>query len=139
MQMSRKPQMQMAQPRLRIRVDLAAGCSVGPGKISLLEAIEREGSLSLAARSIDMSYRRAWVLLDDLNRSFAEPVVATAVGGARGGGARITGHGRALVKAFRLLERDAARLATGRMRKFIATKTPANKPARRRVSRPLDN
>lgn len=66
-----------AGPQLRIRVDLAAGCSVGPGKISLLDAIEREGSLSVAARSIGLSYRRAWNLLTDLNQSFVKPVAAT--------------------------------------------------------------
>ena len=61
-------------PRVRIRVDLAPGCSLGPGKVSLLEAIETEGSLTLAARRLAMSYRRAWNLLDDLNRSFATPI-----------------------------------------------------------------
>jgi molybdate transport system regulatory protein len=108
-------------PRLRIRVDLTPGCSIGPGKVSLLEAIEREGSLSVAARSIDMSYRRAWNLLDDLNQSFAEPVVSTAVGGTQGGGARLTEYGRKLVKAFRALETAARPLARTHLQKFFAT------------------
>lgn len=125
-------------PQLRIRVDLAPGCSVGPGKISLLEAIDREGSLSMAARSIGLSYRRAWNLLADLNGSFANPVVATAVGGASGGGARVTDFGRSLIKAFRALERGALRLAATRMRRFAPGKGSTAPPARRRrVSAPL--
>jgi len=103
---------------VRIRVDLSPECSIGPGKVSLLEAIEREGSLSVAARSIDMSYRRAWNLLDDLNQSFTEPVVSTSTGGLQGGGARLTEFGRELAKAFRALERAARPLARTHMRKF---------------------
>jgi len=123
-------------PLLRIRVDLAPGCSVGPGKISLLEAIEREGSLSVAARSIGMSYRRAWNLLADLNGSFANPVVSTAVGGARGGGANLTEFGRSLIAAFRMLERGALRLAASHMRKF-APNAKAGSAKPRRVSAKL--
>ena len=109
-----------AHPQLRIRVDLAPGCSIGPGKVSLLEAIEREGSLSVAAQTIGMSYRRAWNLLADLNGSFESPVVTTAVGGTRGGGARVTDLGHSLIAAFRATERDALRLAVSRLRKSFA-------------------
>ena len=104
-------------PGVRIRVDLASGCSVGPGKVSLLEAIETEGSLTLAARRLKMSYRRAWNLLDDLNNSFEAPMVETAVGGRSGGGARVTESGRELIREFRELERGVARLA-GKMQRF---------------------
>jgi molybdate transport system regulatory protein len=122
-------------PGVRIRVDLAPGCSVGPGKVSLLEAIEREGSLSLAAKSIGLSYRRAWNLLADLNGSFANPVVATAVGGVSGGGASVTDFGRALIAEFRALERGAVRLAAARMRRFSPGKNLVAATAeRRRVS-----
>jgi molybdate transport system regulatory protein len=122
-------------PDVRIRVDLAPGCSVGPGKVSLLEAIEREGSLSVAAKSIGLSYRRAWNLLADLNGSFVDPVVATAVGGASGGGARVTDFGRALIAEFRALERGAVHLADARMRRFSPSKNLQSSPAqRRRVS-----
>jgi len=125
-------------PTLRIRVDIAPGCSVGPGKISLLEAIEREGSLSVAARSIGLSYRRAWNLLADLNGSFEQPVVTTAVGGTRGGGARVTDFGRALIVAFRTLERGAVRLAATRLRPFTPRKKPnTQSTGRRRVNAPL--
>jgi molybdate transport system regulatory protein len=115
---------------VRIRVDLAPGVSVGPGKVSLLEAIERDGSLSSAARRLKMSYRRAWMLLDDLNRSFSSPVVTTAVGGQRGGGARLTDFGRALVQSYRALERDAARAARRRLKEFGPRKRPKGSTAR---------
>lgn len=124
-------------PELRIRVDLAPGCSVGPGKISLLEAIDREGSLSVAARSIDMSYRRAWNLLDDLNQSFAESVVSTSTGGIQGGGARLTDFGRELVKAFRALERAALPLARTHLRKFSTVRKRSAATERRPVTRRL--
>jgi len=122
-------------PKLRIRVDLSADCSIGPGKVTLLEAIEREGSLSVAARSIDMSYRRAWNLLDDLNQSFAEAVVSTSTGGQQGGGARLTDFGRELAKAFRALERAALPLARTHMRKFPT----ARKRSTGAVRKPLAN
>jgi molybdate transport system regulatory protein len=110
-------------PQLRIRVDLSPECSIGPGKVALLEAIGREGSLSVAARSIDMSYRRAWNLLDDLNQSFAQAVVSTSTGGIQGGGAQLTDFGRELVKAFRALERAALPLARSHLRRFPAART----------------
>ena len=124
-----------AAPTLRIRIDLAPGCSVGPGKVLLLEAIEREGSLSVAARNIGMSYRRAWDLLADLNRSFAEPVVSTVVGGTRGGGAEVTAFGKSLVAAFRAMERSALRMAMTRMRRFAPqVKSKSGALRRQRVS-----
>jgi molybdate transport system regulatory protein len=78
--------------------------AVGPGKIALIEAIERTGSLTAAARSLDMSYRRAWLLLDELNRSLKRPAVVAARGGAGGGGSEITDSGRRLVEIYRRIE-----------------------------------
>ena len=75
---------------VRFRVDFGSRCSVGIGKIELLEAIDRSGSLSQAARLLKMSYRRAWLLMADLNASFDQPVVDTTTGGAHGGGAVLT-------------------------------------------------
>jgi molybdate transport system regulatory protein len=121
-------------PRLRIRVDLSPDCSIGPGKVTLLEAIDREGSLSVAARSIDMSYRRAWNLLDDLNQSFSEPVVSTSTGGTQGGGARLTEFGRELVRAFRALERAAQPLARTHLRKFSTAEKRRAGPVRKPVT-----
>jgi molybdate transport system regulatory protein len=89
---------------VRFRVDFANRCSVGVGKIELLEGIARTGSLSQAAREMHMSYRRAWLLLADLNGSFDSPVARTATGGRGGGGAVLTPFGSELVEGYRKLE-----------------------------------
>ena len=89
---------------IRFRVDFANRCSVGVGKIELLEGIARTGSLSQAAREMRMSYRRAWLLLADLNASFDSPVARTATGGSGGGGAVLTPFGKRLVAGYRKLE-----------------------------------
>lgn len=108
----------MDWPRVRIRLDIAPACAVGPGKIALLEAVGKAGSLSVAARELGMSYRRAWMLLDDLNTAFEEPMATTAVGGMRGGGATVTARGHELIREFRALERAVTRLAARQMRSF---------------------
>ena len=95
--------------RLILRVDLASGARIGPGKVALLEEIARSGSISAAGRALRMSYRRAWELVEDLNRHLGAPVVTTAAGGSGGGGARLTETGRALIDGYRALE--AASLA----------------------------
>ena len=97
--------------RLSIRIDLASGARVGPGKIALLEEIARSGSISAAGRAMNMSYRRAWELVEDLNRHLGQPVVSAAAGGARGGGARLTEAGSTLVAEYRALETAAHRAA----------------------------
>ena len=97
----------VTNPTVRLRVDFATLCCVGPGKIALLEAIHRTGSLSQAARDLGMSYRRGWQLLWSLNASFRVPTVVTARGGRGGGGARITPFGRELIRCYRAFERDA--------------------------------
>ncbi|XSG83603.1 MAG: winged helix-turn-helix domain-containing protein [Methyloligella sp. ZOD6] len=83
------------------------GLVLGPGKIELLEAIDRTGSISAAGRAMGMSYRRAWLLVDALNRMFAKPLVLKSTGGARGGGAEVTDEGRAVVSAYRRAEERA--------------------------------
>jgi molybdate transport system regulatory protein len=94
--------------RLILRVDLASGARIGPGKVALLEEIARSGSISAAGRALRMSYRRAWELVEDLNRHLGTPVVSTAAGGTGGGGARLTEAGQALVGEYRALEAAAA-------------------------------
>ena len=102
----------VTKPTVRLRVDFARHCCVGPGKIALLEAIQRSGSLSQAARDLGMSYRRGWQLLASLNASFCEPIVVTATGGRRGGGARVTPLGGQLISDYRAFERESqARVA----------------------------
>ena len=94
----------MPEISVSFRVDFSPDCAVGPGKISLLENIGRTGSLSEAARRLKMSYRRAWLLLEDLNTSFQQPVAQMSVGGRGGGGALLTPFGSDLVTAYRALE-----------------------------------
>jgi molybdate transport system regulatory protein len=97
-----------ARPSLRITLD--AGMRLGPGKIDVLEAVGRTGSISAAGRELGMSYRRAWLLVDAVNRMFRRPVVLAAAGGAQGGGAQLTDFGHALVAAYRRIE-DRTRAA----------------------------
>ena len=94
----------MSRPQAHIRIDFPDGRSLGPGKIALLECIERTGSLSAAGRSLGMSYRRAWLLLHSVNDSFSEPSVEFSVGGKDGGGARLTAFGRKLIASYRTFE-----------------------------------
>ena len=93
-----------AYPSIRFRIDFGSKNAVGPGKIALLEQIERCGSLSQAARNLNMSYRRAWQLLESLNSSFVEPLVLTSTGGRGGGGAKLTLLGERLIHVYRAFE-----------------------------------
>jgi molybdate transport system regulatory protein len=86
---------------------LGSGCAFGPGKADLLTAIVQTGSIAAAGRTMRMSYKRAWQLVDDLNRSFAEPLVATTKGGDRGGGTVLTAKGHKVLAAYRRIERKA--------------------------------
>ena len=79
--------------------------AIGPGKSDLLEAISETGSISESARRLGMSYRRAWLLVDTMNRCFREPVVASATGGAGGGGAQVTAFGRRVLARYRAMLR----------------------------------
>jgi molybdate transport system regulatory protein len=97
----------MAGTRLSIRIDLENGNRIGPGKIALLEAIRATGSISAAARSLDMSYRRAWLLVEEINQALREPAVAAETGGRRGGGAAVTPAGEQLVGLYRTIESRA--------------------------------
>jgi molybdate transport system regulatory protein len=99
---------------LSLRIDLPSG-RIGPGKIGLLEAIDREGSISAAGRALGMSYKRAWDLVDALNTQIGTPVVIANPGGHRGGGAVLTEAGRNLVADYRAIERAASRAAEPRL------------------------
>jgi len=111
-------------PGLKLRIDFAGGARIGPGKIDLLEAVARTGSITAAGRALGMSYRRAWLLLDALNRTFDSPVVATAAGGAGGGGAEVTAFGLELIAAYRALQADCAALAAARFGAYAARLAP---------------
>jgi molybdate transport system regulatory protein len=100
---------QVPAARFRLRVTSGETISVGPGKISLLEAIRQTRSITSAARSIGMSYRRAWMLIDELNASLKKPAVHSAKGGERGGGSELTEVGEALIDLYRRIEERAAK------------------------------
>jgi len=91
---------------LSVRLRFGADARIGPGKIALLEAIGRVGSIAAAGREMGMSYRRAWLLIDSLNRMFDTPVVHASSGGSHGGGAGLSALGEQLVTAYRAMERD---------------------------------
>src|SRR3984893_14042624 len=97
----------MGGVRLTLRVDFGTDRAIGPGKVLLLEAIRDTGSISQAGRSLGMSYRRAWLLVDDMNRCFREPVGSAQPGGWKGGGAARTALGEKVVQRYRPSETQA--------------------------------
>ena len=105
---------------LTLRVLGRSGAVIGPGKAELVERIARTGSISAAARDMGMSYRRAWQLVEALNATFKQRVVTTAVGGTKGGGARVTPFGARLVARFRAMERKASAAIADDLRQFGA-------------------
>ena len=127
---TRRQGTRVGAPTVRFRVDFGRDASVGPGKIALLEEIERGGSLSQAARTLNMSYRRAWQLLESLNGSFAKAVVITAKGGRGGGGAILTPFGRELVRAYHGLDAQIQASAARAFRRLLREPRRAAAPAR---------
>lgn len=100
----------MVKPRKKrpqVRILIGAATALGPGKVRLLEAITETGSISGAARAMSMSYRRAWMLVNAMNRSFRGDLVATLTGGKGGGGARITDRGRDVLRRYHEMEAKA--------------------------------
>lgn len=95
-------------PRLWLRLDLAPGVSLGPGKAQLLRGIAETGSISAAGRRAGMSYKRAWQLVDALNRHFESPLVSASRGGAHGGGATLTPLGSSVLRTYQSLHDLAA-------------------------------
>lgn len=92
---------------VRLRLMQGDTIAFGPGKAALLLAIERSGSISGAAREMEMSYRRAWLLVDEMNRCFSKPLVETATGGAKGGGASITALARDVIACYQRMQKKA--------------------------------
>ena len=129
---ARKPRQRApaGAPAVRFRVDFTRDAAIGPGKIALLEEIDRVGSLSQAAHAIHMSYRRAWQLLESLNGSFAKAVVITAKGGRGGGGAILTPFGRELVRAYHGLDAEIQARAARAFRRLLREPRRAAAPAR---------
>ena len=130
----------MTSTNVRFRVHFNRDTTLGPGKIDLLEQIALTGSLSSAARAMDMSYRRGWVLLHALNTSYAEPAALTTKGGRHGGGATLTPFGRELIKVYRRfdaqLQKQAARAFGPIARRVGRGRGKAARPGGRRKSKP---
>ena len=105
-----------AMARLSIRIDFEpSGSALGPGMAELLDRIGKLGSIRKAAASMEMSYRKAWLLLQGMQKTFGAPVVATETGGSAGGGAQLTDLGTKLLKTYRAIEQSAARAVDDQM------------------------
>ncbi|MGA8760320.1 MAG: winged helix-turn-helix domain-containing protein [Stellaceae bacterium] len=112
--------------RLTLRLDFGPGQAVGHGKIRLLEAVREFGSIAAAGRSMGMSYRRAWLLIDELNTLFEKPVIATKHGGPHGGGAELTAFGSRVVEQYHAIEAKAHAAAAAELEALSsATVKPA--------------
>jgi molybdate transport system regulatory protein len=92
---------------VRIGIPLGDCYAMGPGKADLLDAIQATGSISAAGRKLGMSYRRAWLLVDEMNRCFRAPVVEARLGGTGGGGARVTELGHDALRRYRDIQDQA--------------------------------
>jgi molybdate transport system regulatory protein len=110
----------MPAARLSIRIDLAGGIQIGPGKIALLQAIQTTGSISAGARSLGMSYRRAWLLVEEINHGLRKPAVTATTGGRHGGGAAITAVGERMIELYHAIESRARSAADREFRQFGA-------------------
>jgi molybdate transport system regulatory protein len=117
---------------LTLRIDLPRTGAIGPGKVRLLELIDETGSISAAGRAMAMSYRRAWLLVEELNHLFREPVATTKLGGRAGGGATLTPFGRLLVRHYRDIETEAAAAVS----RHLTALDEAVKPSRARRTAP---
>ncbi|MDR2334844.1 MAG: LysR family transcriptional regulator [Burkholderiaceae bacterium] len=103
-----------------MRVMVGDVIAIGPGKIDLLEAIDATKSIAAAAKSLGMSYRRAWMLVDGINHALTTPAVVTATGGARGGGTELTETGRSAVALYRRIEQRAFETCQADIDKLVA-------------------
>jgi molybdate transport system regulatory protein len=128
----------MEMPKLTLRVELGSGRALGPGKIQLLETIDKTGSISEAGRRLGMSYRRAWRLVDDMNNCFRDPVIEAQQGGAHGGGTTLAPLGKRLVERYHAIEADALAATNKHLHEIKASlkNSQASRP-RTSIRRPL--
>lgn len=123
--------MRVGPLKLKIQIVCGDGFAMGPGKADLLEAIDREGSISGAGRALGMSYRRTWLLVDEMNRCFQDRLVETLSGGGRERGARVTDCGHRVLAAYRSLEAETAQAAqSDSYRQIIAALLEEPRPAK---------
>lgn len=116
-----------ALPTLSIRIDFDSDGRIGPGKIELLEQIEACGSIAAAGRTMAMSYKRAWDLVDEVNRVCGRPAVERQTGGKNGGSAALTPFGKSLVERYRMIEKAAADAARKHLASLRADLRRANR------------
>lgn len=121
-----------AMAKLKIRIDLGHTAYIGRGKVELLETIGKTGSIRGAASAMKMSYRRAWILLQEARMIMGAPVIAAKAGGAHGGGAVLTETGRALVSHFRNIERRAVKSASANLRALARIAARGKKKKKKR-------
>ena len=114
--LSRKSSKQGLKPQIRILFRKVI--AMGPGKADLLRAIDETGSISAAARQMEMSYRRAWLLVDTMNQAFKSPVVVTLTGGRAGGGAAVTEFGKEVLRRYSAMEAKASASVARELRRF---------------------
>jgi molybdate transport system regulatory protein len=109
---------------LKVKAQIMCGdeFAMGPGKADLLDAIAREGSISAAGRALGMSYRRAWLLVDTMNRCWSQPLVEAVAGGGQGKGAHLTPQGREVLAAYRALEHALEQAAGGALLDALSAK-----------------
>ena len=119
---------------IRFRIDFTESSNLGPGKIALLEGIRTYRSVSEAARRMNISYRRAWLLLDSLNKSFDMPATVNSVGGRGGGGAEITPFGLLLIESYREVERKLNDVAGECLKEIRVRATRSTPKSARKVS-----
>ena len=105
---------------IRLRLIFDGGRALGPGKADMLEGIAELGSIAAAGRALNMSYKRAWQLVDDLNRHFAAPLVRASKGGGKGGGAELTAEGKQVLKLYRDIERKTRQHSAAEIKRLQA-------------------
>lgn len=109
---------------LRIGIPVGDAYPMGPGKAALLEAIQETGSISAAARALDMSYRKAWIMVDTMNRHFREPLVSASKGGLQGGGAVVTAAGLEALRRYRELQELGWKAIEAEVRAYMSLLNP---------------
>lgn len=118
-----------SEPKLRLRVVLGSAVALGPGKADLLAGIAESGSIAAAGRRMGMSYKRAWTLIDGMNRCFTGPLVEGVRGGPHGGGARLTPLGQEVLALYRRMEADAGKAVgdeLARLHSLVAAAPPSD-------------
>ena len=122
--MSPDPAPNPPAPRLRLRIVLGPGAMLGPGKAELLERIHDSGSISAAGRQMGMSYKRAWMLVEEMNAAFAAPLVDSARGGPGGGGAKLTATGSSVLRHYHAITAAAAQAGAADLAALSALLSP---------------